>query len=67
MTRPMQTVKRFIRPLVDRAYGRRHGSVVNAKGEQEAGKEQGGTLLDHLIESLDGQYYMDRIETFYCV
>jgi hypothetical protein len=48
MTRPVQTIKRFIRPLVDKAIER----------DQDGGKEKGekgkGVLLDHLVKVMKG-------------
>jgi hypothetical protein len=47
MTPPVETVKKFIRPLVDKAYKRQSTRPAANPIEPR------GSLLDHLINSLD--------------
>jgi hypothetical protein len=54
MTRPVETVKKFIRPLVDKAYDRRRAPT--ADDEYTGESKPKGSLLDHLIDSLNSQY-----------
>jgi hypothetical protein len=57
MTQPVETVKKFIRPLVDKAYKRQ-----SMRPAANAIKPR-GSLLDHLINSLDSQYRDPHADT----
>jgi hypothetical protein len=53
MTKPVSTIKRFLRPLIDQAVSRqeeRHSSAAQDDPDMVR-----FTLLDHLVDILDGK------------